>query len=156
MLRNDTAGTRAIVAWRNNRDQWVKGPAQSKSMFISIDQLPKIIEFDTIIVHKYSSVDFILIFEWWWRPSWKTYRTVFLKNGDRAFILHSVLYSVLYVFIRTFPFSKWPPTYQKMVWNSIILGNWSIEINIALDCTGPLRGEVALGVEIRRGAPWAE
>ena len=32
-------------------------------MFISIDQLPKIIEFHTIIVHNYSSVDFILIFE---------------------------------------------------------------------------------------------
>ena len=30
-------------------------------MFISIDQLPKIIEFHTIIVHNYSSVDFILI-----------------------------------------------------------------------------------------------
>ena len=27
-------------------------------MFISIDQLPKIIEFHTIIVHNYSSVDF--------------------------------------------------------------------------------------------------
>ena len=40
----------------------VKGPVQSKSMFISIDQLPKIIEFHTIIVHNYSSVDFILIF----------------------------------------------------------------------------------------------
>ena len=40
----------------------VKGPVQSKSMFISIDQLPKMIEFHTIIVHKYSSVDFILIF----------------------------------------------------------------------------------------------
>ena len=37
-------------------------PVQSKSMFISIDQLPKIIEFHTIIVHNYSSVDFILIF----------------------------------------------------------------------------------------------
>ena len=32
-------------------------------MFISIDQLPKMIEFHTIIVHNYSSVDFILIFE---------------------------------------------------------------------------------------------
>ena len=41
----------------------VKGPVQSKLMFISIDQLPKIIEFHTIIVHNYSSVDFILIFE---------------------------------------------------------------------------------------------
>ena len=30
-------------------------------MFISIDQLPQIIEFHTIIVHNYSSVDFILI-----------------------------------------------------------------------------------------------
>ena len=40
----------------------LKGPVQSKSMFISIDQLPKIIEFHTIIVHNYSSVDFILIF----------------------------------------------------------------------------------------------
>ena len=40
----------------------VKGPVQSKSMFISIDQLPQIIEFHTIIVHNYSSVDFILIF----------------------------------------------------------------------------------------------
>ena len=58
----------------------IKGPVQSKSMFISIDQLPKMIEFHTIIVHKYSSVDFILIFEWWWRPSWKTYRTVFWKT----------------------------------------------------------------------------
>ena len=28
-------------------------------MFISIDQLPKIIEFHTIIVHNHSSVDFI-------------------------------------------------------------------------------------------------
>ena len=27
-------------------------------MFISIDQLPKIIEFHTITVHNYSSVDF--------------------------------------------------------------------------------------------------
>ena len=35
-----------------------KGPVQSKSMFISIDQLPKMIEFHTIIVHNYSSVDF--------------------------------------------------------------------------------------------------
>ena len=43
-------------------DVYVKGPVQSKSMFISIDQLPKIIEFHTIIVHNYSSVDFILIF----------------------------------------------------------------------------------------------
>ena len=43
-------------------NQNVKGPVQSKSMFISIDQLPKIIEFHTIIVHNYSSVDFILIF----------------------------------------------------------------------------------------------
>ena len=41
----------------------IKGPVQSKSMFISIDQLPKMIEFHTIIVHNYSSVDFILIFE---------------------------------------------------------------------------------------------
>ena len=41
----------------------IKGPVQSKSMFISIDQLPKTIEFHTIIVHNYSSVDFILIFE---------------------------------------------------------------------------------------------
>ena len=41
----------------------LKGPVQSKSMFISIDQLPQIIEFHTIIVHNYSSVDFILIFE---------------------------------------------------------------------------------------------
>ena len=41
----------------------IKGPVQSKPMFISIDQLPKMIEFHTIIVHKYSSVDFILIFE---------------------------------------------------------------------------------------------
>ena len=31
-------------------------------MFISIDQLPKIIEFRTIIVHNYSSVDLIYIF----------------------------------------------------------------------------------------------
>ena len=31
-------------------------------MFISIDQLPKIIEIHTIIVQNYSSVDFILIF----------------------------------------------------------------------------------------------
>ena len=33
-------------------------------MFLSIDQLkwPQIIEFHTIIVHNYSSVDFILIF----------------------------------------------------------------------------------------------
>ena len=30
-------------------------------MFISIDQSPKKIEFHSIIVHKYSSVDFILI-----------------------------------------------------------------------------------------------
>ena len=37
----------------------LKGPVQSKSMFISIDQLPKMSEFHTIIVHKYSSVDFI-------------------------------------------------------------------------------------------------
>ena len=29
-------------------------------MFISIDQLPKMIEFHTIIVHNYSSIDFIL------------------------------------------------------------------------------------------------
>ena len=28
-------------------------------MFISIDHLPKMIEFHTIIVHNYSSVDFI-------------------------------------------------------------------------------------------------
>ena len=41
----------------------IKGPVQTKSMFISIDQLPKMIEFHTIIVHNYSSVDFILIFE---------------------------------------------------------------------------------------------
>ena len=41
----------------------LKGPVQSKSMFISIDQSPKMIEFHTIIVHNYSSVDFILIFE---------------------------------------------------------------------------------------------
>ena len=40
----------------------IKGPVQSKSMFISIDQLPKIIEIHTIIVQNYSSVDFILIF----------------------------------------------------------------------------------------------
>ena len=39
----------------------IKGPVQSKSMFISIDQLPKIIEFHTIVVQNYSSVD--LIFE---------------------------------------------------------------------------------------------
>ena len=32
-------------------------------MFISIDQLLKMIEFHTIIVNNYSSVDFILIFE---------------------------------------------------------------------------------------------
>ena len=37
----------------------IKGPVQSKSMFISIDQLPKMIEFHTIIEHNYSSVDFI-------------------------------------------------------------------------------------------------
>ena len=42
--------------------QSVKGPVQSKSMFISIDQLPKRIEFHTIIVQNYSSVDFIYIF----------------------------------------------------------------------------------------------
>ena len=28
----------------------LKGPVQSKAMFISIDQLPKIIEFDAIVV----------------------------------------------------------------------------------------------------------
>ena len=39
----------------------VEGPVQSKSMFISIDQLPKMIEFHTIIEHNYSSVDFIYI-----------------------------------------------------------------------------------------------
>ena len=39
----------------------IKGPVQPKSMFISIDQLPKIIEFHTIVVQNYSSVD--LIFE---------------------------------------------------------------------------------------------
>ena len=33
---------------------WIKGRVQSKSMFISIDQLPKMIEFHTIIVHNYS------------------------------------------------------------------------------------------------------
>ena len=38
----------------------LKRPYQSKSMFISIDQLPKIIEFHTIVVQNYSSVDFIL------------------------------------------------------------------------------------------------
>ena len=43
--------------------QDLKGPVQSRSMFICIDQLPKMIEFHTIIVHNYSSVDFILIFE---------------------------------------------------------------------------------------------
>ena len=37
----------------------VKGPVQSKLMFISIDQLLKMIEFHTIILHNYSSVDFI-------------------------------------------------------------------------------------------------
>ena len=42
---------------------WIKGRVQSKSMFISIDQLPKMIEFHTIIVHNYSSIDFILIFD---------------------------------------------------------------------------------------------
>ena len=31
-------------------------------MFISIDQLPQIIEFHAIIVHNYSSVDYIFIF----------------------------------------------------------------------------------------------
>ena len=45
------------------RTAGLKGPVQSKSMFISIDQLPKLIEFHNIIVHNYSSVDFILIFE---------------------------------------------------------------------------------------------
>ena len=38
---------------------YIKEPVQWKSMFISIDQLPKMIEFHTIIVYNYSSVDFI-------------------------------------------------------------------------------------------------
>ena len=53
----------SLWVWTLGPNDYVKGPVQSKYMFISIDQLPKMIEFYTIIVHNYSSGDFILIFE---------------------------------------------------------------------------------------------
>ena len=62
------------------------GPVRSKSMSISIDQLSKIIEFHTIIVHNYSSVDFIFIFLYVaghfdkLKTLLKAYRSVFLKT----------------------------------------------------------------------------